>query len=118
MIDHISPSALPAWLATHAASHGSPVVLDVREPWELQTAAVKPTTAIGGFTLISIPMRDVPSRLGELDAQQPIACLCHHGARSLQIANFLVQNGFSKVVNISGGIASWADELDSTIPQY
>lgn len=117
MIDHINPSALPAWLTANTTS-GNPVVLDVREPWELQTAAVKPTDAISGFTLVSIPMRDVPSRLGELDAQQPIACLCHHGARSLQVANFLVQNGFSNVVNISGGIASWADELDSTIPQY
>lgn len=113
MIDHIRPALLADWLASLAKTD-KPVVLDVREPWELQTAAVNPN----GFTLVAIPMNDIPSRIGELDAQQPVACLCHHGARSLRVANFLSQNGFDKVVNISGGIEVWAQELDSTVNRY
>jgi rhodanese-related sulfurtransferase len=113
MIDHIRPALLTHWLS-QAATDSSPVVLDVREPWELQTAAVTPK----GFTLVAIPMNDIPSRIGELDAHTPIACLCHHGARSLRVANFLSQNGFNNVVNISGGIEVWAQELDTTVPRY
>lgn len=113
MIDHIRPSQLSAWFNA-AANDGGAVVLDVREPWELQTAAVKPD----GFTLVTIPMGEIPARLKELEPSQVIACLCHHGARSLRVASYLAQNGFSKVANISGGIAAWADEVDTTIAQY
>mgnify|MGYP002133566587 CR=1 FL=1 len=63
-----------------------PVVLDVREPAELQTASVQPD----GFTLLTIPMGAVPARLSELDPRQPVACLCHHGGRSMQVASFLL----------------------------
>lgn len=113
MIDHVRPSQLPAWLKA-ASTDGSAVVLDVREPWELQTASVKPD----GFRLVSIPMGEIVARLKELEPGQAIACLCHHGARSLTVANYLAQNGFAKVANISGGIASWADELDTTVAHY
>jgi rhodanese-related sulfurtransferase len=113
MIDHLRPSQLPSWFKA-ASNDATAVVLDVREPWELQTAAVKPD----GFALVTIPMGEIPTRLKELAPDQAIACLCHHGARSLRVASYLAQNGFTKVANISGGIAAWADELDTTIAQY
>lgn len=113
----IQPSQLDAWftqVASESPAGGLPVVLDVREPWELQTASVKPD----GFELRHIPMRSVPERLAELDRDQPVACLCHHGMRSAQVANFLIQQGFTQVVNIHGGIQAWSQERDPAVPVY
>ncbi len=118
MIDQLSPSDFPAWRDS-AGTAALPVVLDVREPWELQTASVRED----GFRLVHIPMREVPARLAELqDAAggtgQPIACLCHHGMRSLQVANYLLQSGFTGVVNLQGGIDAWSQQLDRSVPAY
>jgi rhodanese-related sulfurtransferase len=113
----IHPAQLHDWLQLAAASTTAdalPVVLDVREPWELQTASVRPD----GFELLAIPMRSVPERYLELDHTRPIACLCHHGARSAQVAQFLLQNGFTDVVNIHGGIHAWSQVLDPSVPVY
>lgn len=115
MINHIRPAELASWIRQRQANGPtSPVVLDVREPWEVQLASVKPD----GFSLVTIPMSTLPSRIGELSADQPIACLCHHGGRSAQVAFFLKNQGFDDVVNLSGGIHAWADEVDPTVPRY
>lgn len=113
MIAQVRPSELFVWLNTVRA-HGEPVVLDVREPVELTLASVK----ADGFELIAIPMGVIPPRLNELDPEQPIACLCHHGGRSMQVAAFLKSRGFAHVANIAGGINAWSAELDPTIPRY
>lgn len=115
MIAQISPSHFAAW---RDQASTAPVVLDVREPWELQTASVTPA----GFTLLHVPMQSIPARLADLQekygADQPIACLCHHGMRSQQVAHYLAQHGFTEVVNLQGGIAAWAEQLDRGISQY
>lgn len=113
MIAQVRPRELPAWLIA-ARAVGEPIVLDVREPAELQTASV----TANGFTLLAIPMGSIPSRLSELDPARPVACLCHHGGRSMQVASFLHGRGFSHVANIAGGIHAWSDELDPGIPRY
>lgn len=112
----IRPAHIPEWLQQAAAKTPGvvPIVLDVREPWEFQTAAIKPD----GFELIHMPMRSVPARYMDLDKHHPIACLCHHGARSAQVAHFLMQNGFTEVVNIHGGINAWSHERDPNVPSY
>ena len=116
MIDQLSPAHFAAWRDT--ALPVVPVVLDVREPWEVQTASVK----ADGFTLLHIPMQSVPARVAELKqahgADHPIACLCHHGIRSMQVANYLAQNGFTNVVNLQGGIDAWSQQVDASITQY
>ena len=116
MIDNLSPSHFAAWASN--ALPQVPVVLDVREPWELQTASVK----ADGFVLLHVPMQSIPTRLAEIKEQhgadQPIACLCHHGIRSMQVANFLERSGFTKVVNLQGGIQAWAEQIDPTVSQY
>lgn len=108
------------WAQQQALEHPGlpPIVLDVREAWELQTASVVNDEATNGFKLVQMAMRTVPARYPELDRAQPIACLCHHGARSMQVANFLAQNGFTNVVNIQGGIHAWATDLDPRVPLY
>ncbi len=115
MIDHIRPAQLAEWLdQCRQQGDERPVVLDVREPWEVQLASVKAE----GFDLVHMPMASLPARLADLPRHRPIACLCHHGGRSAQVAHFLKNQGFDSVVNISGGIHVWAAELDPTIPRY
>lgn len=116
MIDQLSPVEFAAWRG--AGAPNTAIVLDVREPWELQTASVK----ADGFVLLHIPMQSIPGRLADFKqthrADQPIACLCHHGLRSMQVASYLAQHGFTAVVNLQGGIAAWAEQLDPSIAQY
>jgi rhodanese-related sulfurtransferase len=111
MIEQVRPSGLDAWLQ---AQSGPAVVLDVREPNELRAASIQPK----GFELLTIPMNDVPSRLAELDPDRPVACLCHHGARSQRVALYLASNGFGAVANIAGGIDAWSLERDASVPRY
>ena len=85
-------------------------ILDVREPWELEIARV--TGAV------SIPMRELPGRLEELDAASPVAVLCHSGVRSARAADWLADNGFATVANVAGGIDAWSTDIDTTIPRY
>ena len=113
MVMQIRPRDLPQWLE-QARKVGEPVVLDVREPFEHQRAQVR----ADGFELRAIPMGVLPPRLQELDPSQPIACLCHHGGRSMQVAHFLHHQGFAHVANIAGGIDAWATELDTTVARY
>jgi rhodanese-related sulfurtransferase len=63
-------------------------------------------------------MGTVPARLSELDPNRAIACLCHHGGRSMQVASFLQARGFAHVANIAGGIDAWSVELDTSVPRY
>ena len=111
MIPQVRPSELNDWLQSQAAA---PLVLDVREAWERQTASVRPD----GFELVAIPMMEVPQRLAELPRDRPIACLCHHGARSQRVAGFLAQQGYTDVANIAGGIDAWSLERDPAVPRY
>ncbi len=117
MVLQVPPSQFAHWQSTRVASGNpaaKPVVLDVREPWEVQTACVRED----GFKLLCIPMNELPARLAELDPDQPLACLCHHGMRSLQVANYLSQKGFAQVVNLQGGIHAWSHEVDPSVPTY
>ena len=104
----ISAKELAAWLAD--ASREKPQLLDVREPWEWDTARIE------GAQLI--PMREVPARVAELDADQDVVAICHHGGRSLQVAMFLEKNGFAKVHNLQGGVDAWSRTVDPAVPLY
>ncbi len=116
MVDQIHPAAFAQW--THSTSGATPLVLDVREPWEVYTASVHAVSGAHAFDVLPMPMQEIPARLAELPKDRPIACLCHHGVRSLQVARYLSQNGFEHVVNIAGGIQAWSAELDSSVPTY
>lgn len=112
MIEQVHPAALGEWFERdRAAPH---LLLDVREPWEVQAASVRPQ----GFKLLPIPMNEVPSRIAELDADARIACLCHHGARSQHVAAFLERHGYENVANVAGGIDAWSLQRDGSVPRY
>jgi rhodanese-related sulfurtransferase len=87
-----------------------PLLLDVREPVEYAFCHLEGS--------LLIPMNEVPSRLGELDPEQEIVVLCHHGVRSSQVAHFLDQQGFRRVVNLTGGLDAWAVQVDPRMPRY
>jgi len=108
LIDEITPSDLDAW--RRDATRAAPYVLDVREPWEHDKAR------IDGSTLI--PMREIPARVAELPDDRDIVVLCHHGARSLQVAAWLARNGLRRVHNLAGGIDAWSRTVDPAIPRY
>jgi rhodanese-related sulfurtransferase len=116
VIQSIRPSQVNEWLeqCIQADANCRPMVLDVREPWEIQTSSIKAQ----GFELLHMPMNSVPARLNEIDPKQPLACLCHHGGRSAQVAQFLKSQGYDQVVNIHGGINAWSNEVDPSVPRY
>lgn len=100
----------PAELAAHIEAGHTPVLLDVREPWEWNLCRLPGA--------ILIPMRELPTRLQELNKDAETVVICHHGVRSFHAARYLETTGFSDVVNLSGGVAAWADEVDPAMPRY
>lgn len=110
-MQQITPAQLSQWVAQQPQR---PLLLDVREGWELQTASVKPGD---DYDFLHMPMQTVPVRLQELDRERPIACLCHHGGRSMQVASFLAAQGY-QVANVAGGIHAWSLQVDPSVPQY
>jgi rhodanese-related sulfurtransferase len=107
-MNQIAAAELAAWLSDMRRE--KPLLLDVREPWEWETAR------IAGATLI--PMREIPARFGELDSAREVVAICHHGGRSQQVAMFLEKNGFAKVHNLTGGVDAWSRTVDPAVPLY
>ena len=105
---NIAPAELARWLAD--ASRKKPVLLDVREPWEFETCHIEGSR--------HIPMGEVPSRAGEVDPEDELVVICHHGGRSMQVALFLEKQGYAKVHNLSGGVDAWARTVDPSMPKY
>lgn len=104
----INSLELRAWLDDKTRT--PPVMLDVREAWEIERAALEGA--------IWMPMREVPSRVTELNAAAEIVVVCHHGVRSFHIARLLEQQGFGRVYNLSGGVEGWARQVDPTMQTY
>lgn len=101
----------PATLhARRSAGDTSFVLLDVREPEEVELACLEGA--------LRMPMGDVPQRMQELDPEQEIIVMCHHGRRSAQVCAYLAQAGFSRVKNLRGGIHAWAVQVDPSVGTY
>ena len=101
-------------LAAMCADAAAPVLLDVREPWEVKLAAIR----IEGAGIQHIPMGEIADRLDEIDRARPVVCICHHGVRSAQVVAFLARNGFDPVYNLAGGVEAWAVQVDASVPRY
>ena len=86
-------------------------LLDVREPWEFGTARI-----VGAKLM---PMGDVPSRANqELDPEDHVVVVCHHGVRSMSVTNWLRQQGFENAQSLRGGIDAWSRQVDPKVPTY
>jgi rhodanese-related sulfurtransferase len=88
----------------------SPLLLDVREPSEYEHCHIP------GSTLI--PMGEIIARLSELQPDQEIVVICHHGRRSHQVGLYLEQENFSRIINLDDGIDGWAKTVDPSMPTY
>lgn len=86
------------------------VLLDVREPWEVERVCLPDT--------VCIPSGEIGARLHELDAGAETVVLCHHGIRSRAICRYLDSLQFSSTVNLTGGIDAWARQVDPSMPTY
>lgn len=103
----LHPNELKAYLD----ADNKPLLLDVREPWEYETCRIE------GSQLI--PMRQIPQAADQLDPDQEVVVICHHGVRSYQVCRFLeAQLGFTNVINLAGGVAAWARDVDPQMPTY
>jgi rhodanese-related sulfurtransferase len=102
---------LPKDLAARLQDGGEPpLLLDVREPWEFGICRIEGAR--------SLPMRQIPAALGEFDRDGELVVICHHGIRSQQVAAYLDYQGFGNVINLSGGVAAWARDVDPSMPTY
>lgn len=111
-MQQITAPQLKAWLDDPARP--KPLLLDVREPWEFAVCRLPGAQAMA--------MRSVPARYPELQCEpgkeREIVVICHHGARSYQVAMFLEQQGFANLYNLYGGVAAWAQQVDPAMPTY
>ena len=107
MLDYeISPAQAAELLAARQAR-----LIDVREPWEFTAAHIEGS--------LLMPMGDVPSRaLQELQPDERLVILCHHGQRSLNVTAWLRNRGFEQAQSLRGGIEAWAAQIDPTVGRY
>ena len=107
----LPPEITPEDFLKRRSEPNPPLLLDVREPWEFATAQLPDSTLI--------PMGEITSRAhAELDPDQPIVVLCHHGARSLSVTMWLRNQGFDHAQSLAGGIDHYSRTIDPTIPRY
>jgi rhodanese-related sulfurtransferase len=107
----LEPEITTEAFAKQRQQPNAPILLDVREPWEFQTASL-PNSLL-------MPMGEVPSRAhNELDPDAPIVVMCHHGARSLNVAMWLRDQGFTHAQSLAGGIDAWSRSIDPGVPRY
>lgn len=107
-MQQLTAPQLHAWL--NDPQREKPMLLDVRQPWEFDVCRIAGAR--------SMPMSSIPARHIELSRDAPMVIVCHHGARSYQVAMFLENLGFSNIYNLYGGMAAWSQQVDPTTPTY
>jgi rhodanese-related sulfurtransferase len=107
MLDYeISAAEAAALLKENGAK-----LIDVREPWEFATARIEGS--------LPMPMGDVPVRVHqELDPEERLVVVCHHGIRSMNVTAWLRNQGFEQAQSLRGGIDAWAVEVDAAVGRY
>ena len=106
---HVDPERPTQISPAEAAALDGHVLLDVREPWEVELVSLDGA--------INIPLGQLQDRVGELDPNVPVVAFCHHGGRSEQARRFLEANGFD-VRNLTGGIDAWARDIEPELRRY
>ena len=105
-LEELTPTELAALLESDPTLQ----LVDVRETWEVELAAIP-----GALVL---PLGRLPELAETLDPDRPIVTYCHHGIRSAQAAGYLISLGFDDVRHLAGGIDAWASEVDPQLRRY
>lgn len=100
----------PEELNEYLDGGNTPLILDVRESWEYEICHIDNS--------LHISMSEVISRIDELNPDDEIIVMCHHGGRSQQVGNYLETQGFKNIINLAGGIDAWAKSIDPSMKQY
>jgi rhodanese-related sulfurtransferase len=100
----------PEELKSYMDAGNTPDLLDVRETWEYEICHIDDS--------INISMSEVPTRISEINPEQDIVVICHHGVRSMQVASYLKAQGYTNVSNLAGGIDAWARTVEPVMTQY
>lgn len=87
-----------------------PLLLDVRQPWEYEVCKIEDS--------VLLPMSQITAEYNSLDFDRETVVICHHGIRSRRVGRYLEQAGFSNIINLSGGVAQWAQTVDKDMPTY
>ena len=87
-----------------------PLLLDVRQPWEYEVCKLDNS--------VLIPMSTIPANLDQLDKDRETVVICHHGVRSLRVAYYLEQSGFTNIINLKRGLDGWARSVDVDMETY
>jgi len=107
MLDYEISAAEAAELLTEKKAR----LIDVREPWEVATAHIEGS--------LPMPMGDVPARAHqELDPDERLVVVCHHGMRSMNVTAWLRNQGFEQAQSLRGGIDAWSAEVDPAVGRY
>jgi rhodanese-related sulfurtransferase len=91
-------------------SETKPLLLDVREKWEFEICHLE------GAVLM--PTSQFTSVAHALDCVRETVVICHHGIRSAQVCSYLEKLGFTRLINLTGGMAAWSSEVDPSVPTY
>ena len=108
MIEQLPATALRDWLADQ--TRAMPLIIDVREAWEHAVCNLPDARLL--------PMQQIPAHADALPRDRDIVVMCHHGMRSYQVADYLESRGFTRLYNLSGGIAAWAEAVDPQMARY
>lgn len=106
------PEITPHELSERLENGDAPVLLDVREPFEVSIADLPDRGQI------RIPMGELPQRYSELDPDSELVVYCRSGSRSARATRFLMGNGYEKVYNLEGGILRWRQDVDPSLTAY
>jgi rhodanese-related sulfurtransferase len=114
----LAPEITVRDLAARLQSEDAFFVLDVREPWEVESARIQDPR------LLVVPMSSLgrsgpgalPAPVQSKDTE--LIILCHHGSRSLQVASWLASQGWTRVFSVAGGIDAYASQIDPSVGSY
>jgi rhodanese-related sulfurtransferase len=105
MIDDLTPQEFQKSIVDEGN-----ILIDVREESELDICQIDGA--------INMPMSSITETFSDLDPSLSYSIYCHHGMRSMQVANFLLSKGFHSLFNLRGGIDAWSREIDNSVEQY
>lgn len=116
-VDHSSPGGPPVFqqqsahqIKARLDAGEQLLLLDVREPYELQLSALEGA--------LNIPLSQMTARWNEIPREQSVVVFCHTGVRSASLIDALHEAGYTNLINLAGGIDAWSREVDPGVPRY